>query len=103
MFFGQKQQPSSAQPQLTTPKDPKLEPMATSPTMPSNQSMMTKNRQMGSGFGNSNNNNNMMVRGERLPQVPVTIKPMNTPTDKENFETELISKSLILITLVMIS
>ena len=29
----------------------------------------------------------------RLEQMPITLKPTNTPTDKENFETELISKS----------
>lgn len=31
-------------------------------------------------------------RIERLEPVPATIKPINTPTDKEQFETELISK-----------
>lgn len=32
---------------------------------------------------------------ERLAQVPVTIKPINKPTDRENFETELIKHLLI--------
>jgi dynamin 1-like protein len=35
------------------------------------------------------------VTAERLPQVPATIKPINKPTDKENFETELIKHLLI--------
>jgi len=32
---------------------------------------------------------------ERLPQVPSTIKPINKPTNKENFETKLIKHLLI--------
>eukprot|EP01118_Nematostelium_gracile_P013226 TRINITY_DN4972_c0_g1_i1.p1 TRINITY_DN4972_c0_g1~~TRINITY_DN4972_c0_g1_i1.p1 ORF type:complete len:479 (+),score=118.06 TRINITY_DN4972_c0_g1_i1:201-1439(+) len=35
------------------------------------------------------------LTSEKLSQVPATIKPINKPTDKENFETELIKHLLV--------
>jgi len=85
MFFGRPQQPNQSQPLGNSPpnasgKDPRNEPQI-------------KTKPRGSSFGS--NNSVAFKGGDRLPQVPVTIKPMNTPTDKENFETELIKYLLI--------
>ena len=36
----------------------------------------------------------------KLDQVPVALKPNNIPTDKENFEAELISKIILIVYLL---
>eukprot|EP01119_Soliformovum_irregulare_P001273 TRINITY_DN109_c1_g1_i1.p1 TRINITY_DN109_c1_g1~~TRINITY_DN109_c1_g1_i1.p1 ORF type:complete len:741 (+),score=223.79 TRINITY_DN109_c1_g1_i1:225-2447(+) len=90
-FFGAK---SSAAPQQT--HLPPTTAQKANPIAPSQPQQQVANKSRASTNAVPERNRyGMPTAPEKLQSVPVTLKPMNKPTDKENFETELIKYLLI--------
>jgi len=71
-----------------------LPPKAGVPAGSTGGTTKTKTRRTGSGTRTSEGGR-MGTGAEKLPPVPSTIKAINTPTDKERFEIELIQSLLV--------
>jgi len=93
MFFSNNDQQAPGQPigqAGVLPQQPALPPKSTPVT-----TGKTKARRPASGSRTSGDGGTRGMGGEKLSPVPTTIKSMNTPTDKEKFEIELIQSLLV--------